>query len=754
LWGITGIITKAQEARIAAEDAEFNEENQMILFQVAQMIDDGASDEEIEKYLKSAYSRLGEKVVIGKVGEDWLIVCDSRVITTALDSKELGNVFKPENIGTSSQWTVLYDEKGYLTIIGSAITSGELNIPQYITYEKEDGTEHIGIVKQIGASGCNVFSNRYGLTKVSIPEGVEKIYNYAFMECSGISEVNFPSTLKEIGDYEFYNCSDLSEEINFPNSLTTIGEYAFYKCSGLTGNIIQKLENSNIIKVGSYAFYGCNGLTGELKLFDNISMGAMTLAGCSKITGDINTLLVEGLTEIPDGAFSGMSGLTGTPNIPVTVTKIGDYAFYMCSGLTGTLTIPSICISIGEYAFYNCAGFNLLSLDTTSSGKLETIGDYAFAKCRGLVNDGLSFSETLKSFGAYAFCWDENITGILYIPNKITDIPVNCFYLTGVESIVFGKNVSFIGNYAFYGTGLKGELSIADSVVSLGTACFKRSKIEKLKIGNGMELIGVSAFEYCVQLSEVLLSDSVSTILNYGFKDCTNLSFKIVEYNEDGTVKSSKITTDVIEYLKKTKITSIQNGAFENCTNLMGTFYNKLTTKGGTCKLGSAIFNGTGVVVTVDLVDGLVLNTDGTTYSIKENAYTGVTSLTGKIDLGNITLEDESTAVITSIGGYAFYGCTGITEIVIPNTVTSIGVYSFYGCTSMTSIKLPENDNFTKLNTYVLGNCTSLKSITIPSSVQSYGSYVLSGSGIESLDIPSGPTCFGSSTSFRGLNYC
>ena len=41
---------------------------------------------------------------------------------------------------------------------------------------------------------------------------------------------------------------------------------------------------------------------------------------------------------------------------------------------------------------------------------------------------------------------------------------------------------------------------------------------------------------------------------------------------------------------------------------------------------------------------------------------------------------------VTSIGAYAFAGCTSLTEIAIPATVTSIGNRAFEGCTSLTEI--------------------------------------------------------------------
>ena len=63
---------------------------------------------------------------------------------------------------------------------------------------------------------------------------------------------------------------------------------------------------------------------------------------------------------------------------------------------------------------------------------------------------------------------------------------------------------------------------------------------------------------------------------------------------------------------------------------------------------------------------------------------------------------------MTSIGDFAFYGCTALTSITIPNSVTSIGQYAFY-------------------------DCTALESITIPDSVTSIGSYVFSNSGLTTI---------------------
>ena len=110
---------------------------------------------------------------------------------------------------------------------------------------------------------------------------------------------------------------------------------------------------------------------------------------------------------------------------------------------------------------------------------------------------------------------------------------------------------------------------------------------------------------------------------------------------------------------------------------------------------------------------------------IPEKVYVGSTELT-----------------VTSIGNNAFYGCSGITSVTIPETVTSIGDKAFLGCSGLTGITFPSS--VTSIGDNTFRNCTGLTSVTIPSSVESIGSYAFNGcSGLTSVTIEEGVSSIG-----------
>ena len=432
------------------------------------------------------------------------------------------------------------------------------------------------------------------------------------------------------------------------------------------------------------------------------------------------------------------------------VTSIGEYAFYGCTELT-SVTIPDSVTSIGYSAFCNCTGLTNITIPNS----VTHIESDAFRGCSSLISIIVQEGNTV--YHSIGNCLIETgnkelmlgcKNSIIPTDSSVTSIGHSAFYgCTGLTSITIPDSVTRIGDVAFWDCSSLIGITIPDSVTSIGRSAFSgctgltsitvqegntvyhsignciiETGNKELMLGcknsiiptdSSVTSIGHSAFYGCTGLTSITIPDSVTSIGHSAFYGCTGLT--------SITIPDS--------------VTRIGSYAFRSCTGLTS-----VTIPDSVTSIGDFAFEGcpfTSVTMPTSAISLIpqtnlrtVILTSGT--SIGDMAFYRCTGLT------NITIPDS----VTSIGDSTFSGCTGLTNITIPDSVTSIGDSAFYGCTGLTSLTIP--DSVTSIDLSVFSGCTGLTSITIPNSITSIGHRAFSGcTGLISITIPDSVTSIG-----------
>ena len=539
----------------------------------------------------------------------------------------------------------------------------------------------------------------------SIP--VKIIEDRAFSFQTRIKSVTIPDSVTSIGSYAFRDCTGLTS-VTIPNNVTSIDDSAFYGCTGLTSVTI----GNSVTRIGSDAFYGCTNLF-EVFNYSSLSLtiGASNYGYIAYYANVVYKYENGGYISTDKDGFvitvvnntktlTAYSGDSSTVNIPYGVQTINNNVFKDNTNIK-SIDIPDSVTIIGDSAFRGCN--NLQDIYITDIGTwcnisgLGNLMGYGASNKKLYINNELATSITIPnsvtSIGDYAFARCTGLTSVT-IPDSVTSIGYSAFKDCNKLTIIY-----YTGDIAGWC-----EISGLDSLMSSSrTLYISDKKVEgDLIIPDSVTSIVRDAFAYCTGLTSVTIGNGVTSIGWDAFSGCSGLT--------SVTIPGS--------------VTSIGYSAFKDCNKLTIIYYTGDIA--GWCGISGHEYimsSSRTLYIGGKKVEGDLIIPDSVT-SIGNYAFSGCSGLTS-VTIGN---------GVTSIGSGAFRDCTGLTSATIPDSVASIGSSAFSGCTGLTSITIP--DSVTSIGGGVFIGCTGLTSITIPDSVTSIGGYAFSGcTGLTSVTI-------------------
>ena len=358
----------------------------------------------------------------------------------------------------------------------------ELTDGWYIPSREE--TEALNSYLQWESNHSAVYYNDNNYLQLPLYRSGESHYGYYITSTTSVSEsytnyayLRIEYLVNAIGDIS--SCKEIREEHDKSNlairpfhKMLTKNQCLFYTSSD--GNVVTPNDDAFNVNILSNTYENGQGI-----------------------------IIFSGeLTSIGDYAFSGKSTLTSVA-LPASLRSIGEDAFKKTS--ISSVVIPASVTSIGNYAFNGCSNLKVLAF--AEGSQLETIGDNAFLST-GITGE-LTLPASLKSIGDWVF----NATKLtaVTIPASMTSIGNNAFNgCSSLATLTFAEDsqLETIGDYAFYQTGITGELTLPASLKVIGSYAFNSTAISgELTLPASVTTIGNGAFSGCSQLSSLTFAE-------------------------------------------------------------------------------------------------------------------------------------------------------------------------------------------------------------------------------------------------------
>jgi surface protein len=511
--------------------------------------------------------------------------------------------------------------------------------------------------------------------------------------------------------FMFYLCEKLVrlDLSSFNTSNVTNMKHMFYCCSALQSIVVESGWNTASVIESTNMFGGCyNIMGGQSTTYDSnhVDKTYAHIDGGPTNPGYLREAYYGPILFAKDGIYyvrtskntvdvsykdQNYNSYSGEVTIPPTVTyegrtynvtAIGNDAFRGCTGLT-KVTIPNTVTSIGHTAFSGCTSLQTIECFAATPPSLfsDTFSSYSAML---MVPSG-----SKAAYQAADYWKNFNNIHTNYYDFKDHGIYYNYTGYNGVEVVNDGTDEYFC---------YSGNVEIPETAYDADDGWYYR-----------VTSIGERAFYRCPSLVTVTIPATVDLIHNEAFVDCfdefpSQSSITCLAQTPptaSPTAFDSYIQSTVPLYVPYGKKSAYQAAAvWRNFSNIVELPYS--------FKKDGFYYKITGS------------NTVCVTYKdANYNTYSGRVLIPRRV-----TFEDV-TYTVTAIDNVAFFNCTGLTSVTIPETVTSIGNTTFKNCTSLTSITIP--NSVTSIGVYAFENCEGLTEVTLGSGLQSIGAYAFYG---------------------------